>query len=333
MSALPAFRLVSTEADLPDSPPPGPELPDLLERYVRLHPALGPKAEEQYRNAVNLACHWLRERNASISCDGLFSREKFCDWFKWLSAPEPGGRTRAPSTVNGRVDVLWMLWSFAVDEELFGVSLPPSRQKPRAKEPKKDPVAFTVDEIVQLLAGCLRAPRMRKCGWWSPDHWLTLIAAYLSSGERQTALLRCPRSGIRDDVLLVPAHLTKDKKERPVTIGAWIAEKIHRLPVIDGSDLIWPYPFDFDQLRRRYTLDVLIPAGLAHSRWHKFHCLRRTAVTQVKISQGIDKAQEFARHFGAGLTLDKYVSQSVVQQQTGSVAFHVPAPSTQLKLF
>lgn len=332
MSALPKFRVITTEDDLPQSPPPGPELDELLARYVRLHPALGPEGARQYQVAVNLAKRWLLETGCATCCDALFSREKFCDWFKWLVP------ARSPATVNGKVDVLWMLWQFAGDERLFGAPLPSARQKPRAKEPKKDPVAFTIAEIVQLTAAALRAPPMRRVPWWTTDHWVGFVAVLLSTAERFDAMLRCPRSALRGNVFLVPAHLTKDKKEKPVNIPEWIAQKIASLPLIDGASIdgaerIWPYPFGADALRRRYTDDILVPAGLPHTRWHKFHCLRRSSVTQIYILQGLEKAREQARHFGSGLTLEKYVSQAVVQQQTGSVSFHVPAPTTQLKLF
>jgi integrase len=330
MSALPAFRIVACEDDLPQAPPPGPELEELLQKYCRLHPALSDDAADQYQAHVNLALRWLRESGRPTLCDELFQRDRLCDFFKWLCAG------RAPATVNGRIDTLWMLWSFATDENpaLCAEPLPPLKYKPRAKEPKKDPVAFTIDQIVQLIAAALRAPAMRKCSWWSADHWVTLIATYLATAERFTALLLCPRSALQGSVFMVPAELTKDGKENPVVIPDWIAEKIRRLPsAITDADLIWPYPYGFDQLRRRYTADILVPAKLPISRWHKFHCLRRSAVTQVKISEGLEKAREMARHFGQGLTLEKYVSQRVVQEQTGSVSFNVPAPSSQLKLW
>lgn len=327
MSALSAFRVISSEEDLPQSPPPGPGLEDLLSRYLRLRPAVSPEAARQYAIGIELAARFLRESGFGDSCDEIFSLPRLCDWFKWLTIG------RAGPTVNGKVDVAWMLWSFAHDEGLCANPLPPARKKPRAKEPKKDPIAFTIDQIVQLMAAALRAPRMRLVPWWLPDHWVSLIAVYLSTAERFEAQLLCDRAALQGNVFMVPAHLTKDGKENPVVIPDWIAEKIRRLPAIEGSALIWPYPFALEQLRRRYTSDILIPAGLPHSRWHKFHALRRSAVTQVSISHGLEKARELARHFGSGLTLEKYISQAVVQQQTGTVSFHVPAPTTQLALF
>lgn len=327
MSAVPAFRLIVSEDDLPNSRPPGPQLGELLEKYCRVHPALSPDAADQYRVAVNLAVRHLKESGRSPGCDDLFSLDRFCDWFKWL------GKNRAPATINGKIDTLWMLWSFAWDEGLCSEPLPPARRKPRAREPKRDPVAFTIEQIVQLMAAALRAPPMRKCAWWSPDHWVTLIGTYLATAERFEALLKCPRSCLSGSVFLVPAHLTKDRKENPLVLPEWIAAKIAALPVIEGSDLIWPYPFDLEQLRRRYTEDVLKPAGLPVSRRHKFHALRRSAVTQVSITHGLEKAREMARHFGEGLTWQRYISKAVVQQQTGSVTFDVPQPSTQLNLF
>jgi hypothetical protein len=330
MSALPAFRLVVSEDDLPDSPPPGPALTDLLDRYLSVHPALTPKAIEQYRVAVNLAGRWLREAGKPDSCDELFSLPKFCDWFKWLA---PG---RKPKTINGRIKTLWMLWSFAHDDRLCAAPLPPPKKKPLAKEPKNDPVAFTHDEIIILLAATMHAAPMARLAWWKPDHWTTLVGAFLATAERLEALLQCPRSALSGNVLLVPAHLTKDKKETPVVLPQWLAEKIRRLPPVEGSDRIWPYPFGLKQLGRRYEIDILKPAGLPTSRKHKFHALRRSAITQVMIAHGLEEASKMARHFGSGLTLKSYVSQTVVQQQTGSVTFDVPAPAkrtSQLKLF
>jgi hypothetical protein len=110
-------------------------------------------------------------------------------------------------------------------------------------------------------------------------------------------------------------------------LDQWVIDMLRRLPKIEGTDLIWPYPHGLEQLRRRYTKDILKPAGLPTSAKHKFHCLRRTSVTQVSILHGPQQAQSHARHFGAGLTIEKYISQTVVEQQTGSVSFSVPRPA------
>jgi len=331
MSALPAakFRIISSEEDLPQSPPPGPPLSDILDRYLRLHPAIGAEAVRQYRVRAGLAARFLSESGFGDSCDEIFSLPRFCDYFKWL------GNGRAAATVNGHADVVWMLWDFAASEDdpLCANPLPPAKKRPRAKEPRNDPVAFTMDQLVQLEAFCLRSPRMKRVPWWTPDHWLTFVVAFMYTGERCTALLSCPRSALQGNVLMVPAHLTKDRKELPVTLPVRIADKIRGLPQIDGSELIWPYPFGIDRLRKRYTRDVLKPAGLPTSAKHKFHALRRSAATHLFIAHGLEKASQTLRHSSSELTRRKYVSQSVVEQETGSVSFHVPAPTRQLGLF
>jgi hypothetical protein len=214
--------------------------------------------------------------------------------------------------------------------------LPPKRKKPRWKEQKRDPVAFTIDEIIRLLAAAMVAPPMERCTLWTSDHWVTLIGAFLATAERFEALADCPRSALQGNVLTVPAHLTKDGKENPVVLPDWIAEKIRGLPAIGGDPRVWPYPFELRTLRERYTLDILKPAALPHSRHHKFHALRRSAVTQVKIIHGLEAAREMARHFGEGLTLKSYVSRRVERSQNGSVSFEVPkpeAPDRQQRLF
>jgi hypothetical protein len=320
----------------PDQPPRGPRLKHLLDRYCGTRPALGAQGARQYRVAVNLARRWLISLRRPTSCDELFSLDSFCAFAKWLADP---CEQRQPATINGRLDVLWMLWSFASDESLCDRPLPPPRKRPRWKEPKHDPIAFTLGEVMRLLTAAGEAKPMSAVSWWSPDHWVTLIGAFVITGERFDALLHCPRSALSGDVLTVPAELTKDRKESPVVLWPWLAEKMRRLPVVGSCEnpLFWPYPFGPAQLRNRYTLDILKPSGLPLTRKHKFHCLRRTAVTQVWISAGPDAARETARHFSRSLTEAKYLSRSVVRQQSNAApGYELERPAAddpQMKLF
>jgi hypothetical protein len=312
--------------------------------YCRGRPAIGGNAIGQYRNAVNLARRWLltatsiktadgREvprKPTRTDCDELFSLANFCDFARWLA------EGRAPSTTNGRVEVLWMLWSFASDEGLCDNPLPVARKKPRWKELKRDPVAWTLQELDRLIAACVLAPPMRECDWWTGDFWLALISGYLATSERFTALMLCPRTALIGNVLTIPAELTKDKKEAPVVLEPAIADRWRALPAIEGSPLFFPYPYSLKTLRERFTADLLISAKLPIDRHHKFHCLRRTAATQIYIVRGIDAAMRSLRHFSASLTMSKYVSQAVVQQQMGTPNFDVPCPKPrdpQMKLF
>jgi integrase len=342
LSAAVSLRIRSFETD-DENPPRGLPLKSLLEMYCRGRPAIGAGAIAQYRNAVNLARRWLLlscQPRKRTDCDELFALGPFCDFARWLSAPS-NGKTREAATINGRVDVLWMLWSFASDEGLCSYALPPPRKKPRWKEPKRDPVAFTLDEIERLIAACVLAPAMRKCLWWSADHWVALVCTYLAASERFEALLLCPRRALQGNVLTVPAELTKDAKENPVVLQDAIAERLRRLPIIEGkgiddSPLFFPYPFNLNTLRSRFDQDILARAQLPRTRYHKFHCLRRSSITQIFIMQGLEKARQSARHFSQGLTLGKYISQSVVRQQTGTPNFDVPCPKRidrQKKLF
>ena len=325
MSAGAATRFAPRLHD-PDEISHGPRLKQLCAMYCRSKPQLSEGAAQQYQAAVNLCRRWLLAQRHGTWCEEIFTLERFLDWSKWLS------QGRAPDTINGRLDTLWMLWNFA-EEEGFSGPRPPARKKPRWRTQKKDPVAWAMEQIVQLLAAATKARPMRLCPWWTADFWVTLIACYLATAERFQALLRCPRSALSGNVLTVPAQLTKDGKESPVVLPDWIAEKMRRLPVIGASDLFWPYPFRFKQLRERYTEDILKPAGLPTTRRHKFHALRRSSLTQVLISFGTEAAREQARHFSAGLTLERYISRAVVKQQTGSPGFNVPPPTSQLKLF
>jgi integrase len=330
MSAAVGLRIRSVESDY-ENPPRGMPLKSLLEIYCRGRPALGNKTLGQYRNAVRLARHWmLFVRHDHTDCDLLFRLDVICDFARWLIDG------RQPATANGRLDVLKMLWQFAHDEGLCDQPVPPKRKWPRFKEPKRDPVAWTLSEIERLIAGCVLAPAMRRCKWWTPDHWVALICAFLATSERFEAMLGCPRSALQGNVLIVPAHLTKDKKEAPVVLESAIAEKLRALPIVSDSPLFFPYPHELKTLRERYDADVLANSKLPRTGKHKFHCLRRTSITQIYIVRGIEAAMRSGRHFSPSLTLAKYVSQSVVQQQTGTPNFEVPWPPNrdpQKKLF
>jgi hypothetical protein len=321
----------------PDVAPRGVHLKQLCKMYCREHPQISNGAKQQYHVAVNLCRRWLLDLRRQTTCSEVFSLARFLDFAAWLAAPldgTPHGKCRSAPTINGRLDTLWMLWEFAEEENVSGPR-PNAKKRPRWREPKYDPVAWTGSQVVDLIAACVHAPRMRskKARFWTGDFWATFVGCLLATGERFDAMLHCPRSALAENVLTVPAHLTKDLKEKPIVLPDWIAQKLRSLTVVAGSDLFWPYPLRSKQLLARYTLDVLTPARLPTTRKHKFHCLRRTTATQVYIMQGLEAARDVVRHGGEGLTLTKYISRAVVQQETGTPSYNVPAPTKQMKLF
>lgn len=62
------------------------------------------------------------------------------------------------------------------------------------------------------------------------------------------------------------------------------------------TGLLFNWPFHRDELWRRFSREILIPAGLPATRRDKFHRVRRTSYTMVAKAYGIAAASEHAAH-------------------------------------
>ena len=101
----------------------------------------------------------------------------------------------SPSTVRAKRVQLLSLWRAASDEGFC--DLPTKRIRP-AKVPWRAPVAWTMDEVVQLLAACDTLPRLHSCGLRRSEWFSLAIRVGWDLGLRWAAeppMWSCSRRG------------------------------------------------------------------------------------------------------------------------------------------
>lgn len=334
--SLPALRLSVFR------PGQGAPIAELLTRYSTAHPELKPASLKQLEVCLNLVRRWGGDE---ITCDELFTLERFEEFIQWLfqqpkhRGTEPG-KSRSVRTVRGKRDYLWTLWRFAFKRNLCDAPPPDREDLARLKAPKEDPIAWSPDEVRKIIEAARGAPDIL---WWKPAHWITFLCTDWYSSERFEALLSCRQSDLDGETLIVKACRTKDKKAGCYKLPSWLTDMIRTLPVIAGAavpeakrDLIWPFPFSADTMRRRYRSDILRPSGLPDDRHHLFHCLRRSVLTEMVNVADVAAAQELARHSSPAITLDSYISRAKLRNRK-SAADLLPNPASrpveQLALF
>lgn len=329
------------------SPGSGSPLAVLLPRYALAHPDLRAVSLEQLQVIVNLVAAWglsLDPPNDSVCCDEIFQLERFEAFVKWLfeSPKKTGaapGQPRALRTIKGKRDGLWTLWRFAKKRGFCDQAAPDREDLARLKCPKEDPVAWSPDEVREIIESARKAPPIL---WWTPAHWVSFLCAQWYSVERFQSLLSCRIEDLADGVLSVRARRTKDKKPGAHPIPVWLNAMIQTLPLLAGDrvpleqrPLIWPFPFGPETMRSHLKSDILKPAGLPSDGKHLFHCIRRSGITEMVNVAGLAAAQELARHSSPAITIESYVSQAKLRRK--SAADVLPNPSTrsaeQLALF
>lgn len=326
-------------------PSEGFPLTDVLPKYAVAHPALKAGSFEQLECVVSLVQRWGRELDPpcdALCCDEIFQLDAFELWVKWLfdSPKQRGtrpGEPRSPATVKNKRAYLWTLWKFAHKRGLCDEAPPDWDELAPIATPDEDPVAWSPDQIGQIIAQCRLGPQIK---WWGPAHWLSLLWTNWYTVERIDGLLSCQTADLQGNVLYVRACRTKDKKPGVHRLNDRLCELIRSLPLIAGkvpeakSALIWPYPFGLGSLRGRYRAGILRTIGLPDDDKHLFHCIRRSGLTEMVNVAGERAAQELARHSGAGL-LDRYVSKRLLRTKSAAELLPDPTkrPAEQLKLF
>ena len=247
---------------------------DFFSEYYEPLRLLGrsPETGKQYRLAIVNFCGYL---GRSPVLSDLLDRElaKLAGWL--LS------RGRSAATVNKTLRHLRALWRFA-HAERFVESLPRTSNVP---EPKRVPVAWTVDEIGRLLRGC--DGESGKIGPLPARRfWRALILFTYDTGVRKNATLHLTPVHVEltRRTALIPAELQKQRTDQIVRYSAECAKILSEiLSVAPDRRWLFPWPYDrfagrtwcaldrrFKRICKRAGLDTM--HGL-------FHRLRRSRAT------------------------------------------------------
>jgi integrase len=220
----------------------------------------------------------------------------------WLSSLAD----RAPSTVNTRRGAILTLWRSAADA---GLCPSPPPRIPKRRTPRRDPVAWTLDELRRLYATAGDLP-----GAWGDcpiaGAWRLAIAVTWETGCRLDELLLARPADLdaANACWTVPAEHTKGRAADHIYhLTADTIALAAALPA--GRDRLFPFPWGRRQLWVHFG-HLLRAAGLPDDRQHKWHCLRRTASTYAALARGDEWA---ARAIGHTLSVARqsYISRRI----------------------
>jgi integrase len=211
--------------------------------------------------------------------------------YAWLS--QRLGEVSVRTVRRERGDLL-TVWRWAADNG-FCLSKPGRIAAP--KQHRREPVAWTVEEMRRLVAACDQLTgRSRTTGIaWSA--WArSLILTCYYTGARIGALMQVRPADIDLDKATITLRPETQKPRR---------EGILRLPPVaveairaicdPARSLVWRLHRSKRSPRHHLTR-LLKAAGLTVDRYHAFHCLRKTCYTHTAIAAGLAVASRQLGH-------------------------------------
>lgn len=200
----------------------------------------------------------------------------------------------SPNTVKRERRTILTLWRWA---SRHGYNSTPPIDIPMIHVPRMPVVTWELADVERVVVACraqrgeMRGTGISRAAWWSS---LILFLHWVA-----------PR--IRAALAVSPADL--DLERRSVLLRADVAKngEMQLLAVADQAlaaiaghycphrKYVWPYPYNFRQLWPQLKR-ILQTAGLAHDRYHMFHCFRRTCYTQIVKFSSRDIAQRQLGH-------------------------------------
>lgn len=216
-------------------------------------------------------------------------------------------RKLAAKTINERRGRINALWSWLAKRGIVD-KWPTIR---RMTEPKRIPVAWSRDELRQLLAACRRLTG--KVGdvpanlWWESLHQVAW-----STGERITALMSCRWEDLSGEWLSIPAEARKGKTaDAQYRLSASAVESLDKIRQ-PSRELIWPWPLHPLYLWVRYK-QIRSRAGLPTDRRSAFHRIRRSVASHFEAAGG--NATALLGHSSRATTINAYLDPRIVKQE------------------
>lgn len=211
----------------------------------------------------------------------------------WLDSLRRTHRPDSCRTQRGNVLVLW--W-YAYRQGL--VSEPPLRVR-RLRPIRRQPVAWTVDEVRQLVETAEQWPSRP---WW----WSSLIRVGYDTALRLSDLL-----GLRTDQIAASMTVEQSKTQRQVAVRLreeTLAVVRRHLREQGPSRLVWPLWAGREAMYRAFAR-IVVRAGI---RPGTFRWLRRTAITQVeRIEPG--RGTQLAGHCSRSTTETWYIDRGQLE--------------------
>lgn len=187
---------------------------------------------------------------------------------------------RRPAGVNKERDQLLAIWRFAARKKLVA-EFPEIRRLP---EPESPPRAWTMDELYRLRISCNYVPGTYE-GVPANLWWLALHEVLWTTGERITAVMKSTWDCYQDGVLTFPAEFRKGRQKANVCQLPRTCRDALEAIREPKRKLIFCWPYVDVYLYRIYHR-ILERAGLDTGRKSKFHRMRKSHATYVKLAGG-----------------------------------------------
>ena len=184
----------------------------------------------------------------------------------------------SPATVRGKKNMLLALWRAAADDGLC--DYPTSRRVRRVTVPQKPVVAWTKEEVEQLLAAAATLPRWHKCGLRRSEWWSLAIRVAWDSGARWGDQITLPVSAVCPDGS-VSFTASKTGKVISFTLSPSTMEALRASLVKCPRALVLPWPASGETFRSQ--VDRLVAkAGVRIGTWQ---WVRRGSGSDVELQQ------------------------------------------------
>lgn len=265
--------------------------------YLKEHLDFSPSTASYYLTGVTQLDQWRGQAVALVE----LSSDLMLDFMRALGEAHP------PATVNTRRGAIMTLWRSAADK---GLCAPPPRVA-RRRVPRRDPVAWCLDEVGRLFAAC---DQVR--GDWEglPRSlaWKIALSLFWDSACRLDAvwLARVADVSLERATWYVPAEHVKGQVADKVYALHGDTVALIRASLAAERERLFPFPFGRRQIWPHWKR-ILADAGLPQDRYHLFHCIRRTAESYA----ALDRGEEWAAA-AVGHTVDvarrSYISKRIV---------------------
>jgi len=216
----------------------------------------------------------------------------------------------SPATVRGKKNMILAIWRAAADDGLC--EYPISRRVRRVTVPQRPVVAWTKEEVEQLLAAAATLPRWHRCGLRRSDWWSLAIRVAWDSGIRWGDQVTLPVSAVCPDGS-VSFTASKTGKVVAFRLSPSTMEALRASLVKCPRTLVLPWPASGETFRDQ--VDRLV--AKAKIRPGTWKWVRRGSGSDVELQQ------EGAGHRHLGNT------RSVFERSYGDAAIigrRIPSP-------
>ena len=214
----------------------------------------------------------------------------------------------SPSTVRAKRVQLLSLWRAASDEGFC--DLPTRRIRP-AKVPFKAPVAWTMAEVVQLLAACDTLPRLHSCGLRRSEWFSLAIRVGWDLGLRwadQVYRLRVDMIGVNGVVAF-----TQHKTGRLVIgrLSESTLEALRSSLAYLPRDLATPWHGSHETFNDQMRT-LVAKSGIRKGTWK---WLRRSGATDVELQQAGAATRHLGHAPGSSIAARHYIDPAILHRE------------------